>query len=258
MRAAPLPRAHHVLEPGDGVALRVAEELAREVEVDLHAAGRGAVVEGVDAGAAFKVVRARAAAHPVVAAAAKDRIGAAAAEQQVGAAAALEDVAAAVTLEAVAGRRARHVLDAGVAVARGVAGKAGTFQQRDVDARGRARVVGGVAAARAVEMVGPRPAGQNVIHVVAADVVVVRRADDVLEAEQPVTGGVAGATEVEEQVHVHAGGRPVVADGVEPVAAVEDVGAHAAGGAGRGRPARSRCPRPRCRPGCRCPPYLSW
>ena len=229
-------RADDVLDVDQRIALGIAAGTGRSVEPDHHCRGRMRIVRGVDAGAAVERVGPGAAHQRVVAAAAVKLVAAAAGDQDIIARTADQRIGRRAARDRVVIGRALDHLDRDEHIARRVARRAASIQ-RQRHARARSRIVCGVDAAAAIQRIGPGPAGQRIVaraavqRIVAGrtdQAVVVDRSDHRLDIGQQVALGGPARADHAVQPHRHRRVGLRIIRGVEPGAAIEQVGSGAA------------------------------
>ncbi len=212
-------RADHALDAREGVAGRVAAGGRAVVKIDGHARAGARV------------------GRHVVTRAADERVRAAAAFERVVAVAAVERVDAGVAGEAVARRGADHVLEIRQRVAFSVAADLRERGEGHRDPGARTRIAHRVDPRAAVERVRPGAAGDQVgaeaarqaVRIgVAREGVVVIRADEVLNADDLVAGGVAARRGSDAEIDEDARARSCIGKRVDARAAHDRVAARAA------------------------------
>ena len=244
-------RSGDVLDTRKRVALGVAAMPQARHQADLDRLRRGGIVGGVEAAATDQGVRAGSARQRVVAFAAFQRIAAQAAEQRVVAAAAVERIVAVIAdqgirasaaLDRVRARRPRDavvigraddMLDRQQPVALGVAALADAAVHRDGDAGPGVGIADRVVSRAAVERVGAakpdeqiiaRAAFQGFVRAAALQRIVEIGADDLFDRGQRVPARKTAGPRTGGKIYRNRGGGGAVVGGVEPGAAVHDVG----------------------------------
>ena len=208
-------RSGQVLDPDQHVALGIAAMAGRAIERDIHRRGRGVVIGRVDPVSADQRIRARAA------------------DQNIVARPAFQAVVAGRTVDRIVKRRSDRVFDIGDHIAFGIAPARDGAIKMQLDRSGRGGIIDRVEPVATIDRVGARaadqrviarPALQQVVAGAAIERVVERRSLEALDADIGIAQRIAALVRAVERGHDPGGGACVRRD-VEPVPAVEHIGA---------------------------------
>ena len=211
-------RSGQVFDTDQHIAFGIAAMAHAAIERDIHGGRRGVIIGGVDAVATHQ------------------RVGAGAADQRVVAGPALQAVIDRRTIDRVVECRADDMFDIGDDIALGIAAARHRAVEMDFDRSTRRAVVHRVEPGAAINRVGPGPADQRIIaaaaqqHVIAAaakECVVECRAFEPFNADIRIAERIAALVAAVERGG-DPGRRPGIGGNVEPVAAVEHIGARTA------------------------------
>ena len=230
-------RSDDHLDVGQDVAIGIAARAGQAIEIDHHRRDRGAVIDRVDPGPAVDHVGPATTDQRVVAIAAQQRVIAVAADDQIVAGAAFQQIVVGAAGQGVIIGRSDQVLDAADLIAIGIAANPDRAVEAHLYRSVRPRIIDRVEPVAADQRIRAQRSDQRVVAIAAverfrnrtaAQGVVIGGPDDVFDADQGITLGIAAGVGLPVKPDIHRLGRSGVAGGIDAQPAVEHVGPGAA------------------------------